>query len=100
MHGCEGLRRGSNGISHRILRKRTKRLAMLSLAVTALGLAPAAARAQLSFLSSFGAEGAAQGDFAFPYGLAVGPTGLVYVADTDNDRVQVFSPTGTFLSSI
>jgi len=32
-----------------------------------------------------------------PRGIAVGPGGEVYVVDSDNARVQVFSPDGTFL---
>jgi outer membrane protein assembly factor BamB len=43
-----------------------------------------------------------QFDFTFPEGgggpaIAVGPDGLVYVADVGNGRVQVFRPDGTFV---
>lgn len=57
------------------------------------------------FLFSFGSEGRARvpagaevtwkpGRFWLPYGIDVDEEGNIYVADTLNDRVQVFSPTG------
>jgi predicted membrane-bound mannosyltransferase/DNA-binding beta-propeller fold protein YncE len=38
------------------------------------------------------------GTFNEPWGVAVGPDGSVYVADTWNHRVQKFSPDGTFIA--
>jgi predicted membrane-bound mannosyltransferase/sugar lactone lactonase YvrE len=38
------------------------------------------------------------GTFYEPWGLAVGPDGSVYVADTWNHRIQKFSPEGEFLT--
>jgi DNA-binding beta-propeller fold protein YncE len=38
------------------------------------------------------------GTFYEPWGIAVGPDGSVYVADTWNHRIQKFSPTGEFLT--
>ena len=37
------------------------------------------------------------GEFCEPWGIAVGPDGNIFVADTWNHRVQVFSPEGAFL---
>ncbi len=37
------------------------------------------------------------GDFYGPRGIAIGPTGLLYVTDTGNSRVQVFDQTGKFV---
>ena len=47
-----------------------------------------------SFLFSFGSRGNAQGQFESPLGLANDSTGRIFVADTGNRRVQVFSPDG------
>jgi DNA-binding beta-propeller fold protein YncE len=41
-----------------------------------------------------------EGEFCEPWGVAVGPDGRVFVADTWNHRVQVFGPDGTFLHSL
>jgi len=46
---------------------------------------------------SWGTAGTEAGQFNRPRGIAVGPDGEVYVVDSDNARVQVFSPDGTFL---
>jgi DNA-binding beta-propeller fold protein YncE len=47
--------------------------------------------AQPDNLGFFGGEGVADGQFAFPMGLAVDGRGRVYIADTANDRVQIWS---------
>jgi DNA-binding beta-propeller fold protein YncE len=45
------------------------------------------------FLTVWGRKGSAAGDFANPHGIIVDrDTGYVYVADTSNNRVQVFAP--------
>jgi len=38
--------------------------------------------------------GTAPGKLNFPMGVDVGPDGLIYVADTNNGRVQIFAPGG------
>jgi hypothetical protein len=50
------------------------------------------------FLFSIGAQ-APVGQFNYPYSVAVAPDGSVYVADSDNCRIQRFSATGTFLNA-
>jgi len=42
-------------------------------------------------------EQSCEGQFNQPYGIAVGPSGHVYVADTYNDRVQKFDGDGKFI---
>jgi sugar lactone lactonase YvrE len=48
-------------------------------------------------LSSFGVHGNAPGEFNFPLDLDLDQDGNVYVLDSMNARVQVFSPEGEFL---
>jgi tripartite motif-containing protein 71 len=45
----------------------------------------------LEFLGSFGTQGVANGEFAYPNGIAVDARGRLYVADSANDRVQLWS---------
>jgi DNA-binding beta-propeller fold protein YncE len=47
-----------------------------------------------------GGRGAGKGEFDSPTGIAVDGTGNILVADTNNGRIEKFSPTGTFLSTI
>jgi sugar lactone lactonase YvrE len=46
-----------------------------------------------------GGRGDNQGEFNGPIGIAVDATGNVFIADTNNHRIQKFSSTGTFLSN-
>lgn len=52
--------------------------------------------------ATWGKSGTGPGEFGFSFDfafgdLAVAPDGNIYVLDTNNSRVQVFSPDGTFL---
>jgi len=59
-----------------------------------------------SYLGSWGSFGAStdnttqapSGTFNEPWGVAVGPDGSVYVADTWNNRIQKFSASGEFIT--
>ena len=42
-------------------------------------------------LRKWGSEGFGDGQFESPFGIAVDASGNVYVADNQNNRVQVFS---------
>lgn len=46
----------------------------------------------LFFLDQFGQSGNAPGQFLKPQGIAVDSQGRIYVADTENHRIQVFDP--------
>jgi DNA-binding beta-propeller fold protein YncE len=46
---------------------------------------------QIEYLGFFGAQGIADGQFSFPSGVAIDSRGRIYVADTFNDRVQLWS---------
>jgi tripartite motif-containing protein 2/3/tripartite motif-containing protein 71 len=51
----------------------------------------------LSSFKKFGKEGRGKGNFDRPYDVACDSAGKVYVADTSNCRVQVFTSEGVFL---
>lgn len=46
----------------------------------------------LFFLDQFGQDGSDPGQFRRPQGIAVDSQGRIYVADTENHRIQVFDP--------
>ncbi len=47
-----------------------------------------------------GGRGNGEGQFDNPHGLTTDRNGNLYVADTNNERIQKFSPNGTFMTSI
>jgi DNA-binding beta-propeller fold protein YncE len=47
-----------------------------------------------------GGRGAGRGELDSPTGIAVDASGNILVSDTNNRRIEKFSPTGTFLSAI
>ena len=49
---------------------------------------------------SFGSQGEEEGQFWFPNGIAVDSQGRIYVADSNNGRMQVFDKDGKFLFKI
>ena len=51
----------------------------------------------LTFSSAFGTTGSAEGCFRSPRGIACDSSGNVYVADSGNSRIQVFTADGLFL---
>jgi len=52
------------------------------------------------FLYAIGSAGSADGQFVYPTNLALGPDGNLYVSDTGNFRVEVFSPEGRFIRKL
>jgi len=53
-----------------------------------------------NLLSSFGSKGSGNGEFRFPLGIDIDKSGKVYIADSGNHRLQVFSPEGKFIDKI
>jgi fibro-slime domain-containing protein len=45
-------------------------------------------------MGGWGGEGTGEGEFQRPAGIAIGPDGSVYVADSHNHRIQKFAPWG------
>jgi sugar lactone lactonase YvrE len=56
------------------------------------------AEAPPNFALKWGTPGSADGQFNRPRGLAADSSGNLYVADTENHRIQKFSSTGAFIS--
>lgn len=50
-----------------------------------------------ALIQSWGEPGTEPGQFYLPHGLRVAADGRVFVADRENDRLQIFSPDGRFL---
>ena len=48
------------------------------------------------FRCQWGTNGSGDGQFYYPRGIAVDSTDKVYVADSDNHRIQKFNAAGTF----
>ncbi len=48
-------------------------------------------------LDSWGEPGSGPGEFLLPHGLGIHPDGRLFVADRENDRIQIFSPEGAYL---
>lgn len=49
------------------------------------------------FTTTWGSYGKGDGQFIAPFGVAVDPSGNVFVTDNQNHRIQKFTGTGTFL---
>lgn len=52
-----------------------------------------------TFLFDWGRRGTEPGEFHTPHVITLGPNGLLYMTDRENDRIQVFRPDGTHLAS-
>lgn len=71
------------------------------LAIAVVGAAGGAVDAQVTLLNSFGSAGSGNGQLNFPVGISADSFfGRVFVADNFNNRVDIFTPTGGFISSL
>ncbi|MDF1591830.1 MAG: peptidyl-alpha-hydroxyglycine alpha-amidating lyase family protein [Desulfobacterales bacterium] len=48
-------------------------------------------------IQSWGEPGTGAGEFILPHGIGISPDGRVFVADRENDRIQIFSLDGKYL---
>ena len=56
--------------------------------------------AQRKHIGTIGQRGSGQGQLKYPYGLAVDSDGLVYVANCNNNRIEVLREDGSFVRQI
>jgi sugar lactone lactonase YvrE len=50
-----------------------------------------------NLLQSWGTVGSGPGEFRLPHALRLAADGRVFIADRENDRIQIFSPDGEYL---
>lgn len=49
------------------------------------------------FVAAWGKLGVGEGEFSLPHSIVIDSRGLLYVADRNNNRIQVFDQSGSFL---
>ena len=49
------------------------------------------------FITSWGGKGNGPGQFDVAHGITIDPTGLLWVMDRENQRIEVFDANGTFV---
>src|SRR5690349_3212999 len=81
-------------------RARTRRLSSALAFALLVVAAPNASALSYREEATFGEPGNGQGQFSQPQGIAIDPQdGEVFVADSSNHRIQVFTPDGVFVRS-
>jgi len=56
--------------------------------------------AEGKYLFQWGRKGANKGEFNIPHSIDIDKNGYVYVADRENERIQIFDSSGTFLKQV
>ena len=79
-----------------MLRRETVILAALALLIT-LAVPAAAGGNFYAPVTEWGTEGSGNGEFIDPSGIALDGSGNVYITDSGNNRIQVFTGTGEFV---
>jgi DNA-binding beta-propeller fold protein YncE len=64
-----------------------------------IAVAAASSAGGIGFVDEWGAPGSGPGQFAFPSSVAIDASGTVYVADSENDRIQRFTEGGAVLGT-
>ncbi|KIC91066.1 peptidyl-alpha-hydroxyglycine alpha-amidating lyase family protein [Flavihumibacter sp. ZG627] len=52
------------------------------------------------YIKSWGRYGTCEGEFNIPHGITIGEKNIIYVADRQNNRVQLFDSSGNFLKEL
>jgi peptidylamidoglycolate lyase len=52
------------------------------------------------YLLAWGKKGSKESEFDIPHGISLDSNGNVYVADRENNRIQVFDPNGKFIKQL
>jgi sugar lactone lactonase YvrE len=75
------------------------RIILSILTLSVLLLTAARTEAAITYLKSWGIYGSGDGQFDWPRGVSVAPGGEVYIADTNNNRIQKFTSNGEYLAN-
>jgi len=70
----------------------------LSLLVIMLSPSISEGREKYDFVNEWGDRGSRDGEFSSPSAIAMDPSGNIYVADTNNNRIQKFTHNGNFIA--
>ena len=73
-------------------------LCLLLLGLSLIAASSVPAEAPPTFLTKWGTQGTVDGQLNYPSGMAVDASGIVYVADRANYRIQKFDSIGTFVT--
>lgn len=75
-----------------MLMKRIILLLVAIVTVSGFTMESHASAATYQYMTQWGSRGTGDGQFQSPQGVAVDESGNVYIADTNNNRIQKFSP--------